>query len=135
MKKIYILAGSVLFFVLMLTTWLFVINFSDFAKNLGQKTKDSSLDEKSKFIGTWKTTYFEDDDRFIGYNGIYKFSLDGTGTVGGLVCSWNLSDNKLIINCLQVDEILKYDYNFYNNYNSLSLNNSKGVLEFSKLLE
>ena len=96
MKKIFILAGAVLLFVLLLTTWLFVIDFSDFAKSLGDKTKDTGTDEKSKFIGTWETAYFESDERFFGYNGIYKFSSDGTGIIGGLICTWDIKNYQLI---------------------------------------
>jgi len=135
MKKIFIVAGLVLFISLMLTTWLFVIDFSDFAKNLGKKTEDVGLDEKSKFIGTWKTTYIEGDYRFVGYNGIYKFHLGGTGTIGGLICTWDISNNKLVIIYNEGTETLIYDYFFYENYDKLSLNNSYGTLDFSKFLD
>ena len=134
MKKIFILAGAVLLFVLLLTTWLFIIDFSDFAKSLGEKTKDTGTDEKSKFIGTWETTYFEGDESFIGYNGIYKFSSDGTGTIGGLTCTWNINNYTLIINYYEGSSTIVYDYFFSENYELLTLYNSKGSLEFSKSL-
>jgi hypothetical protein len=132
MKKIFILAGAVLLFVLLFTTWFFIIDLSDFAKSIGEKTKDTATDEKSKFIGTWETTYIEGDDRFVGYNGVYKFSSDGTGTIGGLICSWDIKNNKLVIDYFEESMNLIYDYFFSENYELLTLINSKGTLEFSK---
>ena len=134
MKKIIILAAAVLIFVLLLTTWLFVVDFSNFAKYLGDRTKDTGTYEKSKFIGTWETTYFEEDERFVGYNGIYKFSADGTGTIGGLTCTWDISDIKLVIDYYEGVTTIVYDYLFSEDYETLALNNSKGTLEFSKSL-
>ena len=132
MKKIFIFAGAVLFFILLLTTWLFIVDFSDFAKFLGKEAKGSTTDEKSKFIGTWKTMYIEGDERFVGYNGIYKFSSDGSGTIGGLICNWDLKDNNLIIDYYEVSSPLIYEYIFSENYELLTLNNSKGSLVFNK---
>jgi hypothetical protein len=96
MKKIFILAGVVLLFVLLLTAWLFIIDFNIFAETLGEGAKEAALDEKSRFIGTWETQYIEVDDRFVGYSGVYIFSADGTGLIGGLVCTWDISDDKLV---------------------------------------
>lgn len=134
MKKIFIFAGVVLFFILILTTWLFIVDFSDFAKFLGKEVKESSNDEKSKFIGTWKTVFIEGDERFVGYNGIYKFSSDGSGTIGGLTCSWVLTENKLVVDYFEGSQPLIYDYIFSENYELLTLNNSKGSLVFSKFI-
>jgi len=132
MKKIYIFAGVVCLFILLLTTWLFIVDFSDFAKFLGKEAEESATDEKSKFIGTWKTVYIEGDERFVGYNGIYKFSSDGSGTIGGLICNWDLKDNKLFIDYFEGSSHLIYDYIFSENYELLTLNNSKGSLVFNK---
>ena len=132
MKKILILAAAVLVFVLLLTTWLFVVDFSNFAKDLGERTKDTGADEKSKFIGIWETTYFEEDERFVGYNGIYKFSADGTGTIGGLTCTWDISGSKLVIEYYEGASTIVYDYIFSENYEKLTLISSKGALDFSK---
>lgn len=52
MQKIFILAGVVLLFVLLLTAWLFIIDFNIFAETLGEGAKEAALDEKSRFIGT-----------------------------------------------------------------------------------
>ena len=134
MKKIFVFAGAVLLFILLLTTWLFIVDFSDFAKVLGDKTKDAGTDEKTKFIGTWETTYIEGDKRFFGYNGIYKFSSDGTGTVGGLICSWEIKNSQLIIDLYEYSSKIIYKYFFSEDFESLTLYDSKGSIEFSKSL-
>lgn len=130
MKKIYILAGVVLFFVFVIMVWIFFFDFFDFASTLGDKSSDIALDEKSKFIGTWETTYIEDDGRFVGFNGIYIFNTDQTGTVGGLICTWDIVDNKLIISYYEGVATLTYDYEFSNDSNLLILTNTKGSLNF-----
>ena len=38
--------------VLVLTAWLFVGDFGDFAKSLGEASKNIISDEKTRFIGT-----------------------------------------------------------------------------------
>ena len=130
MKKIYILAGVVLFFVFVIMVWIFFFDFFDFASTLGDKSSDIALDEKSKFIGTWETTYIEGDERFVGYNGIYIFSTDQTGTIGGLVCTWEIIDNKLIIQYYGGIATLTYDYEFSNDGDLLVLTNTEGTLNF-----
>ena len=130
MKKIYILAGVVLFFVFVIMVWIFFFDFFDFASTLGDKSSDIALDEKSKFIGTWETTYIEDDERFVGYNGIYIFNTDQTGTIGGLICTWDIIDNKLIIHYYEGIATLTYDYEFSNDGNLLILTNTEGTLNF-----
>ena len=134
MKKIFIVAGAIFLFVLLLSAWLFIIDFGNFAQTLGGGVGDILLDEKIKFIGTWETTYLEDDDRFVGYNGIYMFSSDGTGLIGGLSCTWDIVDSKLIIRYYEGFATLTYDYSFSDDVITLSLNDYKGTLDFTKKL-
>ena len=133
MKKIFILAGAILLFVLLSTTWLFMIDFSIFAENLGEGVKEGALDEKTRFIGTWETTYIEDDDRFVGYNGIYRFSSGGTGSIGGLLCSWDISDDNLVIHYYEGIATLTYVYSFSDDGDTLVLTDSNGSLQFSRV--
>ncbi len=132
MKKILILAGVVLLFVLLLSAWLFMIDFSYFAESLGEDAKDVSLDEKTKFIGTWETTYIDGDERFVGYNGIYQFNTDGTGVIGALICTWELLEETLVIDYYEGYATLTYDYTFSDDETSLILDNSNGTIEFTK---
>jgi len=132
MKKIYVLAGVVLFISFVLMCWVFFGNFFDFAQNLGEKSSDISLDEKSKFIGIWETTYVEDDERFVGYDGTYKFNPDGTGLIGGIFCTWDIVDEKLVISYFEGTASLVYNYSFSDDENTLTLTDNKGSLEFIK---
>jgi len=132
MKKIFIFAGAILLFVLLLTAWLFIIDFSIFAEDLGEGVKEGALDEKTRFIGTWETPYIEGDDRFVGYNGIYTFSADGTGSIGGLLCTWDISDGKLVIHYYEGFATLTYDYSFSDDEDTLVLTSSDGSLTFTK---
>jgi len=129
MKKIYILAGVILFIVLVIMCWVFFGNFFDYTKNLSEATKDI-LDEKSKFIGIWETQFFEDDDRFIGSSGIYIFRTDGIGSIGGIESIWDIIDKKLVVHCYEGVVILNYDYLFSNDEKTLTLTNSNGELVF-----
>jgi hypothetical protein len=134
MKKIFILAGAILLFVLLLTAWIFIIDFNIFAENLSEGIKEGALDEKSRFIGSWETQYIEGDERFVGYNGMYIFSSDGSGSIGGLTCTWEISEGKLVIYYYEGITILSYDYSFSDDENKLSLSNTNGSLIFNKKL-
>lgn len=134
MKKIYILSGVILLFVLIIMCWVFFGNFSDFANKLGKESGKIPPDEKSKFVGTWETTYYEDDDRFVGFNGTYQFNTDETGSVGGLISTWDISNGKLVIYYYECTATLTYDYLFSDNGNKLTLTKSDGTLQFTKKL-
>jgi adenine specific DNA methylase Mod len=134
MKKIYIIVGAILLFVFLLFAWIFIIDFSNFAQTLGGGVEDIEVIEKSKFIGTWETPYIENDDRFVGNNGIYTFSSDNTGSIGDLSCTWDITDNRLVIRYYEGILTLTYEYSFKDDDNTLNLTNSNGTLEFSKLL-
>lgn len=133
MKKIYIVAGIVLFIGFLAMVWIFFGDFFDFAQNLGEGAKKASYEEKTKFIGTWETIFIEGDERFVGFNGIYKFNTDGTGTIGGLLCTWDIKDNKLVIHYYEGIATLTYDYTLSDDDNSLILTKSKGSLEFVRI--
>jgi hypothetical protein len=132
MKKILILAGFVLLFVLLLSAWLFIIDFGQFAESIGKGAGDIALEEKTKFIGTWETTYIEDDERFIGFNGIYQFNTDGTGVFGSLISTWEIVENKLIIKYYEGFASKTYEYLFSDDNTLLTLIDSNGALDFTK---
>jgi len=135
MKKIYILAGAVFLLVLILMCWFFIFNYYEFATNLGKKSKDAALNEESRFIGTWETEYIEEDNRFIGFNGIYVFSSDGTGSIGGLSSTWDVEEGKLIIYYYERISSVSYEYSFSEDESILTLSNSNGFLEFTKNID
>ena len=131
MRKIFILTGLVLFFVLVIMVCFFFGNLSEYANFLGDKSSGVATGEKSKFYGVWETNYIEGDDRFIGSNGFYRFKTDGTGIIGGSVCLWELEEDKLVISHNGGYDSLTYDFSFENDDNTLFLSNSNGTLEFS----
>jgi hypothetical protein len=135
MKKIYVLAGIVLFIVFVIMVWVFFGNFFSFADTLGDISSNYTLNEKSKFIGTWETTYIEGDERFVGFNGVYTFNTDQTGSIGGLICTWNILENesKMVIDYYEGIATLTYDYTFADDGNTLVLTNLKGSLNFFRL--
>ena len=132
MKKIYVVAGAVLLVVLLLFAWLFVIDFSIFADTLSEGAENITSDDESRFIGIWETPYIPGDERFVGFNGIYKFNSDGTGTIGTRLCDWDVIDNQLIIDYNVGLSILTYNFSFSNEENTLALTNEFGTLEFTK---
>ena len=113
--------------------WVFFFNFYDFATNLGEGAEQASSDEKTKFIGEWITEYMPGDERFVGNNGVYIFSSDETGSIGGLPCTWELSNGQLLIDYYEGFRSITYDYSFSNDDNILTLTNSIGTLEFTKI--
>ena len=135
MKKIYILAGAVLLLVLILMCWFFIFNYYDFATNIGKKSDEAALNEKSRFIGTWETEFIPGDSRFIGTNGIFIFHLDGTGSIGGLQSTWDIDEGQLIIYYNDGISSITYDYSFSDDENTLILSNYKGLLDFTRVIE
>jgi len=59
MKKIFVLAGLVLFISFLAMVWLFFGNFFDFAQNLEDTVEDFVPDDATKFIGTWRSDSME----------------------------------------------------------------------------
>ena len=121
-----------LLFVLLLSAWLFIIDFSQYAGSIGEGVKDSALEEKTKFIGTWETTYIENDERFVGFNGIYQFNTDGTGLIGAQISAWEIDENRLIIKYYEGLSSKTYEYSFSDNDSILILIDSNGALVFTK---
>lgn len=128
-EKIYVLVGVVLFFILVIMCWVFLGNFFDYTRNLGEVTEDL-VDEKSKFIGVWEIQFFKDDDRFVSNSGIYIFRTDGTGSISGIESTWDIIDKKLVVHYYDGVVILNYDYFFSNDEKILTLTNSNGEIVF-----
>ena len=59
--KIYLVAGAVLLFVFLLGAWIFIVDFGNFAEDLGEGAENLAVNQKSKFIGIWETTYVDGD--------------------------------------------------------------------------
>ena len=129
--KIYLVAGAVLLFVFLLGAWIFIVDFGNLAGDLGKGAENLAINEKTKFVGIWETNYIEGDSRFVGYNGIYKFNSDNTGTISGLSCTWDIDDNQLIVHYFGGVRTITYEYDFLDD-NTLILSNSDGILDFIK---
>jgi len=134
MKKVYILVGAVLLLVLILMCWLFIFHYYDFATDVGKKSDKASLNEKSRFIGTWETEFIEGDSRFIGTNGIYVFNSGGTGSIGGLPSTWDIDEGQLIIYYNEGLSFVTYGYSFADDDNTLILTKSGVYLEFTRII-
>ena len=81
MNKVWVVAGVVLCFVLLLGAWLFLGDFGNFAKLLGEEAKDATLGEQNNLIGTWLLDSSDDSIAFLS-NGGYSSTMVryGAGT-------------------------------------------------------
>lgn len=132
MKKIYIVVGAVLIFVLILMCWFFGFQYYDFASNISKKSEEAAMQERSRFIGAWETEFIEGDARFIGYNGILIFHADKIGSIGGLPSIWDLAEGQLKIYYNEGISSVTYDYSFSEDKTRLKLTNSNGFLDYLK---
>ena len=81
MSKAYVVAGIVLCFILLLITWLFLGDFGNFAKRLGEGAKDAALGEQNKIIGTWFVNTSDDSITFLSNGGYTSTMMHyGAGT-------------------------------------------------------
>ena len=119
MKGVWIVAGIVLFVVLLLGAWLFIFQFGGFAFFLGDEAKEIVENENSvedRFIGTWKDA----DTPPMSI----VFYEDMTCKYSGVNANWKLTNNNLVI---YTDEnTLLFDYDFDKNNEKLYLTNIKG---------
>ena len=81
MNKVWIVAGIVLCFALLLGAWVFLGDFSNFAKRLGSEGKDIALGDQNSIIGTWILEESSETITFLS-NGGYSSTIEyyGAGT-------------------------------------------------------
>jgi hypothetical protein len=132
MNKIWILVGIILFICFLLGAWVFLGEFNLFSKKIGEGSKDIVLPDKTKIIGTWETQYNSSDRDFIGLNGIYSFSSDDKATIGGISCTWILSDSDLVITIDENSEQFIYNYMLSNDGATFTLSKSDKTYVFVK---
>ena len=96
MKNILIFAGVILLCVLILSAWFFIGNLGNFAQFLGKESTDIFANEKSRFIGSWKTTK---DYSSLLYT--YQFSNDDT--ILTLTNADNLEDIFILMRIHEID--------------------------------
>lgn len=132
MNKIWILAGIIIFISFVIGAWLFLGEFNIFSKELGEGSKHIVLSEKTKIIGTWETDYNSSDNEFVGLNGVYSFSTDNKATIGGISCTWILSENNLIITINENSEQFVYNYMVSNDGATLTLSKLDKTYVFVK---
>ncbi len=119
MRKIWILAGIIGILIIVISAWLFIGEFSSFAKSIGKKSEDIVLTEKSKFVGTWISN--EDNTPMLLGNKVTFFS-DGRIGLNDRIPdfeSYIIQDCKLVIQLSGMEYF--YDYSFSNNNNMLTV--------------
>ena len=109
MKKIWIYAGAVLFFVFLLFSIVFLGGFKDFADLLSNKSENIQNYSETDFLGSWVTNEKNNTEFIAGISNRYTFSINNEGTFGGLSGKWNISKNILTINCSDNNQ---YSYSF-----------------------
>ena len=87
MNKILLVVGAVLVCVLLLSTWLFIVDFGGFSSFLGKKSQEAVENEKVKFLGTWTTSE----------HGIFTFFSTGFYRQTAAEGLWVLEDNRLLL--------------------------------------
>lgn len=84
---------------------------------------ENNVQGNNRFVGTWK------DDRLS--DAIFIFLSDGSGMWAGDTMLWVANDTKLEITITSPESEIKniYDYNFSNNYQTLTLtfDNKPGI--------
>ena len=122
MKKIFVLAGIILFISFLALNWLFFGNFFDFAKLLGKEASKIESSEKSRFIGLWKVNNSDGNDCFIENNQNINFKTDGICLFGDTSCFWDLADSGLIIRFDDTSDIV-FSYLFLNGDYKMTISN------------
>ena len=119
MNKILLFAGIMFFCVLVLYVWFFIGNIGDFAKFLGEESKEIVGDE-SKFVGHWV-----DEKMNMQW---YNFSSDGTVSLMDLAHgNYEIKDDHLAndiiskVNPSSIIDTITFDYYFSENYTKLHL--------------
>ncbi len=99
---------------------------------MGKGSKDIVLSDITKIIGTWETQYNSSDINFIGLNGICSFSSNDKATIGGILYTWILSNENLVITINENSEQFVYDYTVSNDRTTLTLSKSDKKYVFIK---
>lgn len=89
MNKIFVFAGTILLLVLILSAWFFIGNLGNFAKFLGEESINALENEKTRFVGTWKT----DDNNYF-----YVFKIDGSAKFNNIFGTYMINENNKSIN-------------------------------------
>lgn len=110
MNKILVITGIIVFITLILSAVIFIGGFGNFAKNLGDKSKNINLDEKTYFIGTWSS-----DTNQI------SFLSDGTFTTPTDQGAYQIKNNQVVLTYNYYGTTEKYDYSFSDEKTTLYL--------------
>jgi hypothetical protein len=110
MNKVWVVAGVILFLVLLLGAWLFIVDFGGFSQLLGQKTKEAFRDEILRFVGTWHASEF----------GTITFFATQTYRKGIDEGTWKLQNHTLALYKLDSSQpFVTYQYSFSMNDTTL----------------
>jgi len=113
MKKIWVLAGIVSLFVIIISLWFFVGKLSNFAYTLGDTSKEVVNDDETKFIGTWAT-----GDGSTGY--IFHSDKSFYNSLTGYDGTWEVKQEELLLTYSTGYEV-QMNYLFSDNDNNLAL--------------
>jgi hypothetical protein len=135
MNKVWIVAGVILCIVLLLGAWVFLGDFSNFAKRLGSEGKDIALGDQNTIVGTWVLNGTDCSITFLS-NGGYTSTLRhyGAGT-------YFFEDGTLVFN-IEISEIngdseftvseMIFDYDFFDDNTLILIDNEDGTSEVFK---
>lgn len=123
MKKIFLLAGFVGCCVLLLSGFVLIVDFGDFANFLGSESKKIVEGKEDRFIGTWN---IENEEEQLAFH--------SSGTVSGYMDGkYEIYEERLFINMSFDNELISYEYNLYfsDNNNEViisDVNTGKGLV-------
>ena len=101
--------GLLVFFIIM------ILSGCTSDSNINNNNSNSS-NESQKFIGTWNHGSLPNTQIIFSKNGICQYQ--------GEDASWNLNENKLVINIQDTELTLKFEYNFLDDNQILELINN-----------
>jgi len=108
------LVGGILVCVLLLSGWLFIVDFGGFSHFLADKSRQSVQNEQVRFMGTWSA---------LGY-GTLSFFSDGSYHKGTEDGTWKLVNSSLFFYASDERQSLdSYRYVFTENDTVLQLTN------------
>ena len=123
MSKMLLVAGVILFGVLILGTWLFVVDFGRFAMFLGDVSEELIEEDEDRFVGTWENQ--------IGVEVVFASNGSYYTSTAGWICNWSVGNGKLSYNYDNGDSSSQ-DFSFSEDGNTLTVHLTGGDIVYTK---
>ncbi len=123
MSKTLLVAGVILFVVLILGTWLFVVDFGRFAMFLGGVSEELVEEDEDRFVGTWENQ--------IGAEVVFASNGSYYTSTSGWICNWSVGNGKLIYSYDNGDSSSQ-DFSFSDDDNTLTVHMAGGDIVCTK---